>query len=404
MAPTTLTPFTVANGPSRRVYRQCSQNGSPSPYQCFLNAIPNFPQHQQQKCSPVDYSRLTGTLLVVGGAGYIGSNTITVLFSKSPKLKFVVLDTLEGVGSKENNIGRNITQSNRYAFYEGNMNDKTIIDSIFANHKIDKCLVLAAYLPWQPATSEDFFNNNVSSMNNFFSNIQPYCRTVSAPHKPLEQIIFYSSRIAQLEASYVVNSANYNNKMQIPSTNYVTTKTQAVCSASYYTRALGLPINIVSPAHVFGGRNQHKNDILVGFKNILLNNQKITLSKTDVKNKDTWIDIWSVIHAHALIFLDYKHKNGYLFNLSNSSQCFTTEETAKQIIRQLKPGDDVSKWLKYTNKIGYMPDTTGISHVSNLGPCYRPRKTLQSEIDKMSSQLQGSVNTYQSFERNYDIP
>ena len=48
---------------------------------------------QSEVCPAVPYASLSGTVLITGGLGYIGSNTVVRFYDNSPNLKIVVLDT-----------------------------------------------------------------------------------------------------------------------------------------------------------------------------------------------------------------------------------------------------------------------------------------------------------------------
>jgi UDP-glucose 4-epimerase len=71
-------------------------------------------------------------ILVVGGAGYIGSHVIIELMNKNKQI--VVLDDLS-TGSKKAVLGG--------IFYQGCMPDKKLLDEIFTNHNITSVMLFA---------------------------------------------------------------------------------------------------------------------------------------------------------------------------------------------------------------------------------------------------------------------
>ncbi|MFA9457499.1 UDP-glucose 4-epimerase GalE [Halalkalibacter sp. AB-rgal2] len=73
-------------------------------------------------------------ILVVGGAGYIGSHT--VLYLRDQGEEVVILDSLE-TGHEEATLGA--------TFYEGSIEDERILDDIFSKHTFDSVIHFAAY-------------------------------------------------------------------------------------------------------------------------------------------------------------------------------------------------------------------------------------------------------------------
>jgi UDP-glucose 4-epimerase len=74
--------------------------------------------------------------LVTGGAGFIGSHVAEELANMGESV--VVLDDLSG-GFIDNIVGPNTT------FVQGSINDRTLVDDLFAKHRFDHVFHLAAY-------------------------------------------------------------------------------------------------------------------------------------------------------------------------------------------------------------------------------------------------------------------
>ena len=68
------------------------------------------------------------TVLVIGGAGYIGSHMVGYLLDHGRDC--VVLDNLS--------TGFSDSVPNKVPFYQGDLADNTILDRIFENHDIRK--------------------------------------------------------------------------------------------------------------------------------------------------------------------------------------------------------------------------------------------------------------------------
>ena len=81
------------------------------------------------------------TILVTGGAGFIGSNFIRYMMDKYPGYKMINLDKLTYAGNLENL--RDIEDKDNYTFVKGDIADTKIVSDIFAS-KIDAIVNFAA--------------------------------------------------------------------------------------------------------------------------------------------------------------------------------------------------------------------------------------------------------------------
>lgn len=82
------------------------------------------------------------TLLVTGGAGFIGSNFIRYWLRAHPNDKLVNLDALTYAGNLENLA--DVEDAAQYQFVRGDICDKDLLDSIFAQQHIDTVVHFAA--------------------------------------------------------------------------------------------------------------------------------------------------------------------------------------------------------------------------------------------------------------------
>ncbi|MEJ2635524.1 MAG: dTDP-glucose 4,6-dehydratase [Calditrichia bacterium] len=71
------------------------------------------------------------SILVTGGAGFIGSNFVRYMVNKYPQYRIVVLDALTYAGNRENL--QDLEGKPNYFFYHGNICDKKVVDNLVSN-------------------------------------------------------------------------------------------------------------------------------------------------------------------------------------------------------------------------------------------------------------------------------
>ena len=78
------------------------------------------------------------SVLVTGGAGFIGSNFVKYILANKPDLQLVNLDKLTYAGNL-NNLS-DIAQNPNYSFIRGDIGDKALVSSLLEKYNID-CIV-----------------------------------------------------------------------------------------------------------------------------------------------------------------------------------------------------------------------------------------------------------------------
>ena len=82
------------------------------------------------------------SVLITGGAGFIGSNLVHYMVKKYPEYKFVVLDKLTYAGDY-NNLAA-IKEADNFIFVEGDICDRNLVERIFQHYYINGVMHLAA--------------------------------------------------------------------------------------------------------------------------------------------------------------------------------------------------------------------------------------------------------------------
>ena len=116
---------------------------------------------------------MNNCFLVTGGSGFIGSNFIRNLLSKFDLDVVINLDNLS-FNSLTNNLS-DIT-SDKYIFYEGDINDRNLVLEILSKHNIDTIVHFAAesHVDRSILDPFKFFSTNILGTQNLLECFKNY--------------------------------------------------------------------------------------------------------------------------------------------------------------------------------------------------------------------------------------
>ncbi|HVU83526.1 MAG TPA: dTDP-glucose 4,6-dehydratase [Puia sp.] len=84
----------------------------------------------------------TRTIMITGGAGFIGSHVVRLFVNKYPDYRIVNLDALTYAGNLENL--RDVESADNYIFEKGDINDNARLTDLFKKYHFDSVIHLAA--------------------------------------------------------------------------------------------------------------------------------------------------------------------------------------------------------------------------------------------------------------------
>lgn len=115
-------------------------------------------------------------ILITGGAGFIGSHVVRLFVKKYPSYKIYNLDSLTYAGNLENL--KDIEDNSNYSFLKADINDSQEINKLFAKHKFDRVIHLAAESHVDRSISDPlaFVHTNVIGTLNLLNSFKSICK------------------------------------------------------------------------------------------------------------------------------------------------------------------------------------------------------------------------------------
>lgn len=244
------------------------------------------------------------TLLITGGAGFIGSNFIHYIARKYPEYRIINLDKLTYAGNLENL--RDIEDNPNYKFIKGDIADRKLVGEIFNYNNIDAIINFAA---------ESHVDRSIEDPGVFI-------RTdIYGTYVLLEAARKYNSKIfLQISTDEVYGSIEDGSFAEDdalkPSSPYSASKAGAEMIVRSFFKTFGTPIIITRTTNNFGPY-QYPEKIIPLFVTNLIDNIKVPLYGDGMNVRD-WIYVDD--NCGALDLVLHKGRVGEIYNIGAGNE------------------------------------------------------------------------------------
>ena len=275
-------------------------------------------------------------LLITGGCGFIGSNFINHIFYKNLEIKIINFDALYYCASKKN-INKDIRESNRYIFVEGNLVSEDLINFVLTTYNIDTVIHFAA----QSHVDNSFHNSlqytkdNILGTHTLLECCRKYGKINKFIHVSTDEV-YGESMIGDLKKT--------EETVLCPTNPYASTKAGAELIAQSYYHSFKMPIIITRGNNVYGP-NQYPEKLIPKFIKQLKENIKVTIQGSG-NNLRSFLHVFDVCTAFELILTN--GKVGEIYNIgSDENTEYSVIQVANLLIKLMKDTDQYDDWITY---------------------------------------------------------
>lgn len=272
------------------------------------------------------------SILLTGGAGFIGSHTVDLLIARHPSARIIVLDKLDYCAAY-GNIAHHAESSPNFKFCRGDIRSKDLVDYILRSEAVDTILHFAA------STHVD---------NSFGSSISFTANNVVGTHVLLEAAREYGAvaRFVHVSTDEVYGGETcFENEESVlaPTNPYACTKAAAELICRGYAKSFNMPIIITRGNNVYGP-NQYP-DKLVAKTCCLLARGKRAYIHGDGSHLRNYVYVTDMAEAFDVIMR--VGKVGAVYNVGSD-----TEKTNLEVVRDLisvfgHSGKDESEFIEF---------------------------------------------------------
>ena len=318
------------------------------------------------------------TILITGGAGFIGSHVIRLFVNKYPQYKIVNLDKLTYAGNLENI--RDIEKASNYEFVKGDIQDKNFLTKLFEEKKITDVLHLAAesHVDRSISGPMDFIMTNIVGTANLLEAARNYWKD--------ENHIFYHISTDEVYGSLGAEGFFEETTAYDPRSPYSASKASSDHLVRAYHHTYKLPVKISNCSNNYGSHQFPEKLIPLMINNIKHNKPLPVYGKGE--NVRDWL--WVEDHARAIDVIFHTGKIGETYNIGGWNE-WTNIALVKflcQIMdRKLnRAAGESEKLISYvTDRAGhdlrYAIDATKIKNELGWMPSIKFEEGLEKTVD-----------------------
>ena len=320
------------------------------------------------------------TILITGGAGFIGSHLTRFFVKKYPDHRIVNLDMLTYAGNLENL--KDIEGSENYCFVKGDITDLDLVQQLFSEYGVTAVIHCAAESHVDRSISDPlaFIKTNVMGTASL---LQAAKTAWSREH---EYKLFYHISTDEVYGSlgtegYFTETTPYD-----PRSPYSASKASSDHLVRAFYHTYGLPVKISNCSNNYGPFHFPEKLIPLCIHNILRNKPLPIYGKGE--NVRDWLFVEDHVRAIDLIF--HQGRVGETYNIGGNNE-WTNIDLVKELCRQMdaklgRANGESAKLITYVadragHDLRYAIDSTKLQSELGWKPSLQFEEGISRTID-----------------------
>lgn len=272
------------------------------------------------------------TILVTGGAGFIGSNFVRHLYNKYPNYRLLVLDALTYAGSVQN-CPDGAIGSSRYEFWYGDVRNGELMDTLVSQADVVVHMAAESHVTRSIYDNKLFFETDVLGT-------QTVATAIAKHRGRVERFIHIST--SEVYGSALAEKMNEEHPLN-PMSPYASAKCGADRLVYSYWATYNIPAVIVRPFNNYGPY-QHLEKAVPRFVTSCILKEPLTVHGDGSAKRD-----WVFVEEHCealdrLLHVDLDQVAGQVVNIGTDEDK-SILEVAETVLKIMKPTDSQIQFI-----------------------------------------------------------
>lgn len=273
------------------------------------------------------------TILVTGGAGFIGSNFVHYMMEKYPDYRIVCIDKLTYAGNLRNL--ETVLDKKNFRFIKGDICDRELVYRIFEEEKPDVVINFAAesHVDRSIESPDIFLKTNILGTQVLLDASRKY--NVKRFHQVSTDEVYGDLPLDRSDLKFTESSPLR------PSSPYSASKASADLLVLAYHRTYGVPVTISRCSNNYGPYQFPEKLIPLMIINAL--NDRPLPVYGDGRNVRDWIHVKD--HCEAIDIIIHRGKEGEIYNIGGENERANID-VVRMILKELGKPESLIRFVK----------------------------------------------------------
>ena len=295
------------------------------------------------------------TILITGGAGFIGSNFVPYFCEKYPEYKIINLDKLTYAGNLENL--RSCENMPNYSFVQGDICDADLIEKLFRENDVRGVIHFAAesHVDNSITGPRAFINTNIIGTFNLLDAARRHWMDAPGRIKPG----YADARFHHISTDEVYGALGATGEFRedtpyAPNSPYSASKASSDFLVRAYHHTYGMNTTTSNCSNNYGPK-QHNEKLIPHIISCALAGKSLPIYGRGENVRD-WLYVMD--HCRAIDLIFHQGRAGETYNVGghNERNNITIVKTICSILDELRPRADGKK---YESQIKFVADRAG---------------------------------------------